>query len=99
MHSLKGWSKAKFGAVTRELEVLQNRLEELGANPHEANHEEVNKIRQHMDEVLYREKIMWLQRSRISWLQEGDHNTKYFHRKVAARARKNRVKRLRKDDG
>jgi hypothetical protein len=48
---------------------------------------------------LYREEMMWLQRSHISWLQEGDRNTKYFHRKATAKAKKNRVKRLRKDDG
>jgi hypothetical protein len=27
-----------------------------------------------MDELLYREEMMWLQRSRITWLTEGDQN-------------------------
>lgn len=42
---------------------------------------------------------MWLQRSRITWLKEGDRNTKYFHRKAIWRARKNRIKKLKKEDG
>jgi hypothetical protein len=49
--------------------------------------------------VLYREEMMWMQRSRISWLKEGNRNTKFFHRKAAGRARKNRIKMLRQDDG
>jgi hypothetical protein len=48
---------------------------------------------------MYREEMMWLQCSRINWLKEGDQNTKYFHQKARWRARKNRIKQLRKGDG
>jgi hypothetical protein len=48
-----------------------------------------------MEELLYREEMMWLQRSKISWLKEGDRNTSFFHRKAAARGKKNKVDRLR----
>jgi hypothetical protein len=48
---------------------------------------------------LYREEMMWLQRSRISWLKEGDRNTKVFHRKAAGRPKKNKIKLLRKENG
>jgi DNA replication protein DnaC len=99
MKSLQRWSKEKFGAVTKELEQLMEKLENLCANSQGTADEEIKRIRQRMDEVLYREEMMWLQRSHISWLQEGDRNTKYFHRKAAARSNKNRIKRLKKDDG
>jgi hypothetical protein len=52
-----------------------------------------------MDELLYREEMMWLQRSRIAWLKEGDRNTSYFHRQAIWRARKNRIKKLRDING
>jgi hypothetical protein len=51
-----------------------------------------------MEELLYREEMMWLQWSRSSWLKEGDHNTKFFHRKAAGRGKKNRIDLLMKED-
>lgn len=42
---------------------------------------------------------MWMQRSRVDWLREGDRNTKFFHSRAVWRARKNRIKRLCDDDG
>jgi hypothetical protein len=44
-----------------------------------------------MEELLYREEMMWLKRSRISWLKEVDRNTSFFHRKASCRGKKNKV--------
>lgn len=52
-----------------------------------------------LDELLYREEMMWLQRSRIMWLKEGNWNTQYFHKHAIWRARKNNIRRLQKADG
>lgn len=52
----------------------------------------VRQISDRMDELLYREEMMWLQRSRIAWLKEGDQNTSYFHKQAVWRARKNKIK-------
>jgi hypothetical protein len=67
-----------LGAVTKELNELRAKLDEVNNQPQEANQMEMQRITRRMDELLYREEMIWLQRSRISWLQEGDHNTIFF---------------------
>ncbi|RLN35951.1 hypothetical protein C2845_PM03G26230 [Panicum miliaceum] len=99
MRALKGWSKEKFSSIRKELEELRKKLAEMqSVNDEESNVQVKNTINR-MNEILYREEMMWLQRSRISWLQEGDRNTKFFHQKAQWRARKNKIKGLRNDDG
>jgi hypothetical protein len=52
-----------------------------------------------MNELLYREEMMWMQRSRIDWLREGERNTKLFNRKAVWRAMKNNTKQTIDNDG
>jgi hypothetical protein len=94
---LQIWSKEKFGNVTKQLEQSRTRLEEL-MNMN-ADRAEIRRVTDHMNELLYREEMMWMQRSRVDWLKEGDRNTKFFHSKAIWRARKNKIKRLCDDEG
>lgn len=97
--NLKCWSRANFGHVERQLESLRSTLENLEREDPLRNHEAILETRRELDELLYREEMMWLQRSRITWLKEGDRNTKYFHKQARWCARKNCIKKLKKDDG
>jgi hypothetical protein len=99
MTSLQNWSREKFGSVRKELESLRSTLESLQGTGDDANKEEIKKTMDRMNEILYREEMIWLQRSRISWLTEGDSNTNFFHQKAQWRARKNKIKKLRKENG
>ncbi|XP_073367759.1 uncharacterized protein [Aegilops tauschii subsp. strangulata] len=91
MASLGVWSK-KFGNIRRELAKSRNQLEELMHM--NADKAEIRMIIDKMNELLYQEEMIWLQRSRITWLKEGDRNTKYFHSKDVWRARKNKIREL-----
>ena len=64
-----------------------------------ADRQEIRRVTDSMNELLYREEMMWLQRARLSWLKEGDRNTKYFHSKAVWRARKNKIRKLVDDVG
>jgi hypothetical protein len=97
MGNLQEWSKANFGVVNRELEQARNKLAELMSM--NADRREIRAVADEMNELLYREEMMWMQHSRINWLREGDRNTKFFQNKAVWRARKNKIKKLKDDNG
>ncbi|CAN6246168.1 unnamed protein product [Urochloa humidicola] len=41
----------------------------------------------------------WRQRAHVNWLQKGDRNTAFFHAACRERRRRNKIGRLRRDDG
>ena len=45
------------------------------------------------------EEFFWSQKSRIKWLQEGEHNTIFFHKETIQHRHGNRMDRLKKEDG
>jgi hypothetical protein len=99
MGSLQEWGKAKFGSVRKKLKELRDKLSTAQGGADDDSRAEAKRIAMEMNELLYREEMMWLQRSRISWLKEGDQNTNFFHRKAVWRSRKNKIKKLKADNG
>jgi hypothetical protein len=77
--SLRSCNFKKFGVVTKELESIKEQIESLSSQNHVANQGETERLSRHMDELLYREEMMWLQQSCIAWLKECSRNTKFFH--------------------
>jgi predicted CopG family antitoxin len=97
MTMLQSWSKGKFGNVIRELEKTRKNLEFLHVS--NASSHEIRKVSDYMQELLYKEEMMWLQRSRVTWLKEGDRNTRFFHQKAVWRAHRNKIKKLKDSEG
>lgn len=58
---------------------------------------EIVKAETELDKWLDKDEILWAQRSRVSWLSEGDRNTKYFHGKASQHRQRNKITSI-KDD-
>jgi hypothetical protein len=68
MNDLYSWKADAIGSVPRKLKEKRKELEELSLLSDLDSTEQRNQIAKEMDELLYREEIIWLQRSRIAWL-------------------------------
>lgn len=97
MLALHSWSKKKCKNIGRQIEKYRKEIAALM----EANAESrlIRQASDKLNEMLYREEMLWLQRSRINWLKEGDRNTRFFHSKAVWRAKKNIIVRLRDSGG
>lgn len=56
-------------------------------------------LAEELERLLEQEEMYWAQRSRINWLKYGDKNTSYFHNFATARRIRNRIQKLKDDQG
>ena len=70
----------------------------LEENNRDASWAKCEALRHEINILIEKEEIYWKQRSCISWLCEGDRNTKFFHAKASTR-KKNLIVSLKEMDG
>ncbi|CAL1372669.1 unnamed protein product [Linum trigynum] len=87
------WRKAKLSKKLTCLEI-QN---ETAAS--EASLRREGQIREELQQTLWQEELMWLQKARANQIVNGDKNTHYFQHVSLTRCRKNRITKLQQEDG
>ncbi|XP_016195052.1 uncharacterized protein LOC107636029 [Arachis ipaensis] len=101
--NLMVWNKEVFGHIGRQKRSLMRRIggiqkaSSYGRNPFLEELE--RNLTNELEEILDREEIMWMQKSRDIWVVEGDRNTKYYHTKTIIRRRRNRILKLMNSQG
>lgn len=99
---LVAWNKQTFGHIRNKKRELLGRIQGI----QRANQQNFNKsledlesrLNGELQEILDREEILWFQKARTKWMQDGDRNTNYYHTKTAIRRRINRVSMLKTEE-
>ncbi|CAL1374667.1 unnamed protein product [Linum trigynum] len=97
---LRIWAKQVFQDQNKRADEIQRRLEEILLL--ERTEEIINEEKLLMNElaIIWKdEELFWSQRSRISWLNEGDRNTNFFHSSTIHRKQRNKIVRLIDENG
>ena len=97
---LRDWAQKDFGLVLKQTTEIRKRLSILWNLPYSHEQQrEVNKLSKDLDELLLREELMWRQRSRVTFIREGDRNSKWFQSKSTWRNKKNNIIKLKDSSG
>ena len=99
-NKLAAWSKKTFGNIAKEIRLCQFQMKErMEQEPTESIIHQMRCIDARMDELEKGEEVYWHQRSRQNWVEGGDKNTTFFHRKANQREQRNNVRRIRNEAG
>jgi len=101
---LKEWNREHFGNIFQEKARLEHRLAEIQQKgmDEEFTEELLQEEATTLDLIAQREtqeEIYWKEKSRNRWLQEGERNTKFFHRATIQHRTQNRILNLKNDAG
>lgn len=59
----------------------------------------LNRVKKELMALLVKEELMWKQRSRALWLQEGDKNSRFFHSRATHRYHRNKIIEIENSEG
>ncbi|KAL8493015.1 hypothetical protein ACS0TY_024285 [Phlomoides rotata] len=97
---LKVWGENDFGNIKKEIRNCNKELARLQKAYQDYETVQKAKILEKRLSGLYRmDELYWLQRSRVSWMREGDDNTKFFHKIASGRQKRNFVMGIRDENG
>ncbi|RYR45945.1 hypothetical protein Ahy_A07g031714 [Arachis hypogaea] len=100
---LKGWNSEIFGNIFKRKRKIMSRLNGIqrapsyGRNPWLENLEK--RLSEELNTILDQEELFWMQKFRQLWIVEGDRNTRFYHTKTAIRRCKNKIIKLRNNEG
>ncbi|XP_075099342.1 uncharacterized protein LOC142176157 [Nicotiana tabacum] len=93
------WNKEVFGREEVKMRELMHELGELergeGAKElHESEKAKLGEVKREIVELVIAQEDSWRQKLRALWLNEGDSNTKFFHRVAVVNRRRNFIESL-----
>lgn len=97
------WNTEVFGEIGRRKRRLMRRMEGINIRLRMAHNPYLERLQKWLWEdyhkALIQEELLWKQKSRESWLNHEDKNTRYFHTTTMVRRKRNKIEALSDDDG
>ena len=93
------WSRDRFGSLAAAIKAKRSLLQHLLNSTPSGYSQRILEVQDELNHLLEQEEIYWRQRSRVSWMRDGDKNTKYFHAFCNQRRQTNLIHGLRDDAG
>ena len=97
---LRSWNRRKVGNIPRKIHILQEELQNLQFDDHRVHIQDQRRsIMKELTKYTKYEEELWVQRSRVNWMQAGDSNTKFFHNFAKSRGWRNKVRGIHDQNG
>ncbi|KAA3483070.1 reverse transcriptase [Gossypium australe] len=97
---LGSWQKQNFWRIKRDIKWLEDNINKIiDSTSREDSVRLLREYRSRLNFIYAREQMYWEQRSRVQWLKQGDRNTKFFHAKATGRLKKNRIEKIKDENG
>uniref|UniRef100_A0A2N9ETY0 DUF4283 domain-containing protein n=1 Tax=Fagus sylvatica TaxID=28930 RepID=A0A2N9ETY0_FAGSY len=98
--ALRKWNKEVFGHCQSRISEISSQIEQIQCEaPSFENCSKEASLQFELNCWLSRNELIWRQKSRETWLRDGDRNTMFFHISAVVRHRKNSIDALRGEDG
>ncbi|XP_060182996.1 uncharacterized protein LOC132612944 [Lycium barbarum] len=102
-NALRIWSKNTDGNIFQQIasleEVIKVHEEQFESSPIVQNRERLHGVQADLSRFLQLEELFWKQKSGLTWFQDGDRNSKFFHTYVKGRRKKLRVDNIQDANG
>ncbi|XP_028121753.1 uncharacterized protein LOC114318966 [Camellia sinensis] len=97
--NLKVWKREVFGDIgavkaglIRDIEELD--VKEAGEGLSGALRDRRSMLKVKLEEIVFREQILWGQRAKLKWARVGDTNSRFYHRVASRKRKKSFIKNL-----
>nr|GMC96826.1 LINE-type retrotransposon LIb DNA [Ipomoea batatas] len=94
----KEWNKNVFGNIFKRKANLQARIKGVQESVYYPTSKGLqvleNKLIAELDQVLVEEELLWFQKLRRQWVQDGDRNTAFYHKSTLIRRNRARIRML-----
>ncbi|KAL0380236.1 UNVERIFIED_CONTAM: hypothetical protein Sangu_0087900 [Sesamum angustifolium] len=97
---LRKWNKQTFGWCHSKIKSIENAIKDVQMKDQSIENLALEEALQvELDEQYKRVEVMWKQKAKQRWLQDGDANTRFFHLSTVFKARSNRIHAIKRTDG